>query len=147
MNLRWRHWPKPQKNVYWINPFPACVMVAHQILVLTVGVRILRGELRLNSFFVQLFFSFSDFSEYFFGPIEYRFSSRPSQGWKAGSIPAGTVFFYYGRYSTNFKIKNHYFSNCCFCKKRNCFGNFNFVGNYFGIFCKTKFGIYQLHWF
>ena len=120
-------------------------MVAHQILVLTVGVRILRGELRLNIFSVQLFlFHFQIFLNTFLVPSNIGLVRDPLKVERRVRFPLGP-FFYYGRYSTNFKIKNHYFSNCCFCKKRNCFGNFNFVGNYFGIFCKTKFGIYQLH--
>ena len=50
-------------------------MVAPQILVLIVGVRILLGE-----YFLSLF-----------GSFEYRFSSSPSQGGETGSTPVGTV--------------------------------------------------------
>ncbi len=60
--------------------FPDCVMVALQILVLTVGVRILLGELKLTrkvSFFYRLQS----------GLFEYRFSSPPSQGGETGSTP------------------------------------------------------------
>ena len=58
-------------------------MVALQILVLTVGVRILLGELRLN----RNRFSF------FLGSFEYRFSSSPSQGGETGSTPVGAIQF------------------------------------------------------
>ena len=57
-------------------------MVALQILVLTVGVRILLGELKLN----QKWFSFFFVQ---FGSLEYRFSSSPSQGGETGSTPVG----------------------------------------------------------
>ena len=50
-------------------------MVAPQILVLIVGVRILLGE-----YFLSLF-----------GSFEYRFSSSPSQGGETGSTPVGTA--------------------------------------------------------
>ena len=56
-------------------------MVALQILVLTVGVRILLGELKLN----QNWFSFFLAN----GSLEYRFSSSPSQGGETGSTPVG----------------------------------------------------------
>ena len=57
-------------------------MVALQILVLTVGVRILLGEL------LQVLL------DYLTGPFEYRFSSPPSQGGEMGSTPVGTVFLF-----------------------------------------------------
>ena len=56
-------------------------MVALQILVLTVGVRILLGELRLACESQPFFF------KSFFGRFEYRFSSPPSQGGETGSTP------------------------------------------------------------
>ena len=59
-------------------------MVALQILVLIVGVRILLGELKAESKRFSFFFTFEPGSNpdlnNSFGPIEYRFSSRPSQG-------------------------------------------------------------------
>ena len=58
-------------------------MVALQILVLTVGVRILLGELKLN----QRWFSFF----LCYGSLEYRFSSSPSQGGETGSTPVGAI--------------------------------------------------------
>ena len=58
-------------------------MVALQILVLTVGVRILLGELKLN----QKWFSFFLAN----GSLEYRFSSSPSQGGETGSTPVGAI--------------------------------------------------------
>ena len=54
-------------------------MVALQILVLTVGVRILLGELKTESEMIQ----------FFYGSFEYRFSSSPSQGGETGSTPVG----------------------------------------------------------
>lgn len=62
-----------------LHSFPDCVMVALQILVLTVGVRILLGELKAE----QKMFGF------FYGSFEYRFSSSPSQGGETGSTPVG----------------------------------------------------------
>ena len=59
-------------------------MVALQILVLTVGVRILLGELKKGWLFTgQLFLLKKN------GSIEYRFSSSPSQGGETGSTPVG----------------------------------------------------------
>lgn len=101
---------------------------------------------KAEHFFCSAFFvSFSDFSEYFLVPSNIGLVRDPLKVERRVRFPLGPFFFYYGRYSTNFKIKNHYFSTFLFCKKRNCFDNFNFVGNYFGFFCKTKFGIYQLY--
>ena len=61
-------------------------MVAPQILVLIVGVRILLGELKLT--ISQLFFS----SLKDFGRFEYRFSSPPSQGGETGSTPVVAIW-------------------------------------------------------
>ena len=62
-------------------------MVALQILVLIVGVRILLGELKADycksAFYLQL---------HRFGSFEYRFSSSPSQGGETGSTPVGAIF-------------------------------------------------------
>ena len=58
-------------------------MVAPQILVLLVGVRILLGELKtepIGSVFFVLY-----------GPFVYRFRTRDSQSLKKGSTPLGTV--------------------------------------------------------
>ena len=56
-------------------------MVAPQILVLLVGVRILLGEIKAG-FKSQFFFN---------GSFEYRFSSSPSQGGETGSTPVGAI--------------------------------------------------------
>lgn len=65
--------------------FPDCVMVALQILVLTVGVRILLGEIKRRlTTKSQLFFCKCNL-----GSFEYRFSSSPSQGGETGSTPVG----------------------------------------------------------
>ncbi len=55
-------------------------MVALQILVLTVGVRILLGELNAD---------FQKSAFFMYGSFEYRFSSSPSQGGETGSTPVG----------------------------------------------------------
>lgn len=69
-------------------------MVAHQILVLTVGVRILRGELRLNIFFCSAFFvSFSDFSEYFLVPSNIGLVRDPLKVERRVRFPLGPFFF------------------------------------------------------
>ena len=60
-------------------------MVAPQILVLIVGVRILLGELRLTK--SQLFFLRLHTN----GRFEYRFSSPPSQGGETGSTPVVAI--------------------------------------------------------
>ena len=66
-------------------------MVALQILVLTVGVRILLGELKLNRLRFSFFYAFvgSSPAMAFYGSFEYRFSSSPSQGGETGSTPVG----------------------------------------------------------
>ena len=56
-------------------------MVALQILVLTVGVRILLGELQKSADHIS--------QPFFLGSFEYRFSSSPSQGGETGSTPVG----------------------------------------------------------
>ena len=66
----------------FIYSFPDCVMVALQILVLTVGVRILLGELKKAGL---------KKSAFFYGSFEYRFSSSPSQGGETGSTPVGAI--------------------------------------------------------
>ncbi len=84
-----------------IHLFPDCVMVAPQILVLIVGVRILLGEnFRIIPEFDLDKLQLAADGQY--GPFEYRFSSPPSQGEETGSTPVGTarktrifrVFFY-----------------------------------------------------
>ncbi len=74
----------------YIHLFPDCVMVALQILVLTVGVRILLGELKLK----RLGFSF------FFGSFEHRLSSSPSQSGETGSTPVGAKTSFQNQFSS-----------------------------------------------
>ena len=69
-------------------------MVALQILVLTVGVRILLGELKLNQEWFSFFYAKNAYVRELNPPgmngsFEYRFSSSPSQGGETGSTPVG----------------------------------------------------------
>ena len=59
-------------------------MVALQILVLTVGVRILLGELKADER-KSAFFILAN------GLFEYRFSSPPSQGGETGPTPVEAI--------------------------------------------------------
>ena len=69
-------------------------MVAHQILVLTVGVRILRGELRLNIFSVQLFlFHFQIFLNTFLVPSNIGLVRDPLKVERRVRFPLGPFFF------------------------------------------------------
>ena len=65
-------------------------MVALQILVLTVGVRILLGELKAEQLFQPFFVEFH-ILQCLSGSFVYRFRTRPSQGRETSSTLVGTV--------------------------------------------------------
>ena len=65
-------------------------MVALQILVLTVGVRILLGELKAEQLFQHFYVEFHVL-QCLSGSFVYRFRTRPSQGRETSSTLVGTV--------------------------------------------------------
>ena len=84
-------------------------MVAPQILVLLVGVRILLGELKLNRFGSVFLYTRDNNSRSSYGPFVYRFRTRDSQSLKKGPTPLGTVIRKASPKEAFFILKHNFF--------------------------------------